>query len=84
MKLYAVTIRAQLRIDGRNYNERDQPVSKFIHLPVDRRVNLKYAPAVFTARANAQKLIDKLPAAYRNKYSIVEFDSGWEDYPQVA
>lgn len=82
MKLFAVTRKAALVLDGRRYAERDQPISKYAHMPIHERDARPYAPAVFTARSNAEKLIDNLPAAVRINYKITEFDSGYVDYPE--
>lgn len=83
MKLYAVTLKAGLLIHGIPYRQlRDVPISKFAYMnPVD-RARLEYAPAVFTSIANAQKLIKKCPDGHN--YKIVEFDSGWVDYPEIG
>ena len=81
MKLYAVTLKAKLIIQGREYAERDQPISKYAHMPAAQRAVRGYVPAVYTSKTNAQKLIAKLPAQFRGDYKIINFDSGWEDYP---
>lgn len=85
MKLYAVTIKAGLLINGVPYKqEREVPISKYVYLRPAERLAHAYAPAVYTSKANALKLIAKLPMAVRDNYQITEFDSGWVDYPEIA
>ena len=78
MKLYAVCVKAKLEIDGRMYQARMTPVSKVAHLPVGRRGEFNYIPAVFTNRAKAEKWLDKVQGMNRNnlQYEIIDFDSG--------
>lgn len=85
MKLYAVTIKAGLIINGAAYaRERNVPISKFAYLAPAQQLTIGYSPAVFTSKTNAFKLIKKLPLHLRDQYEIVKFDSGWVDYPEVV
>lgn len=85
MKLYAVTIKAGLIIAGVPYKKlRPVPISRAAALPPLARDGIAYAPAVYTSKTNAHKLIAKLPVDVRRNYEIIEFDSGWADYPEPA
>lgn len=83
MKLYAVTVKAGLLIDGVPYKKlRHVPISKAAGVALVDRAEIPYAPAVFTNKTNAQKLIAKLRQRFGHEYEITSFDSGWVDYPE--
>lgn len=80
MKLYAVCVKAAMKIDGVTYPERMCPVSKVAHLPLNQRGQFKYMPAVFTNKAKAEKWLDRLVGLggkWRDRYVIIDFDSGF-------
>lgn len=78
MKLYAVCVKAGLILNGNPLPARKVPVSKIAHIPIMRRHEFEYAPAVFISKRKAETYRDKLQELYpRNPYEVVDFDSGF-------
>lgn len=82
MKLYAVCVMARPEIDGKMYARRWMPISKVAHLPPNQRGFFAYAPAVYTNKKNADKMLrimrEKFPAKH---YERIEFDSNAVEVP---
>lgn len=86
MKLYAVCVKAKMKIDGVEYLERWCPISKLVGAPANRRGPFRYAPAVFTNKKKAEKYNKMMNQnAFRNmEYIIIDFDSGETAFPELA
>lgn len=86
MKLYAVCVKAKLKIDGQEYLERWCPISKVARIPANRRGQFGYAPAVFTNKKKAEKYQKQMNAVRIRdmQYVIIDFDSGEVAFPDVV
>lgn len=82
MKLYAVCVMARPEIDGKMYAKRWMPISKVAHLPQNQREGFQYAPAVYTNKKSADKMLKIMTNKYPNKlYVRVDFDSNEVEVP---
>lgn len=76
MKLYAVTVKAQVKIAGRVYPARELAISKLLLMPLEDRVGLGHVPAVFTNKAKALAYCAMLKGKFGHDYRVIDFDSG--------
>lgn len=82
MKLYAVCVLASPEIKGVMYGERLMPISKVAHLPVNQRGFFAYAPAVYTNKKHADKMLKIMTGKYpQHLYILSEFDSNAVEIP---
>ena len=89
MKLYAVCVKASMKVRNVEYLERWCPISKLVGVPANRRGPFRYAPAVFTNKKNAEKYNKMMNQnAVRDgldlQYVIIDFDSGEVAFPEAV
>ena len=87
MKLYAVCVKAKMKVGEVEYLERWCPISKLVGAPANRRGPFRYAPAVFTNKKKADKYNktmnqNSLRDGLGLQYVIIDFDSGEVAFPE--